>query len=144
MDNVLVDNPSAFNLLDENTRELYEGHLDEVPGIFRIMKPVDGAVETFNQLADLFEVYILSSAPWENPSAWSEKLVWVKKNLGEKAFQRLILSHHKDLYKGDILIDNPSQHDAFDFQGEVIMLGSDRFENWSRIKEYLVPTSLQA
>ncbi len=30
----------------------------------------------------------------ENPSAWSDKLLWVKRHLGPSAHQRLILSHH--------------------------------------------------
>ncbi len=108
------------------------------------MKPVEDAIETFNELADLFDVYILSSAPWDNPEAWSEKIFWVKANLGEKAFQRLILTHHREICKGDVLIDAPTRKNATDFQGEVIHLGSERFKNWKRIREYLVEKSLQA
>ena len=82
MDNVLVDFPSAFNKLNEETLKKYEGRLDEVPGIFSLMEPLEGAVEAFEVLATLFDTYILSTAPWSNPSAWSDKLLWVKKTLG--------------------------------------------------------------
>ena len=34
-----------------------------------LMKPMPGAVEAFEALSEAFDVYILSTAPWENPSA---------------------------------------------------------------------------
>ncbi|MFA7671335.1 MAG: hypothetical protein WCY53_03655, partial [Sphaerochaetaceae bacterium] len=106
MDNVLVDFRSAFRKLEGNILKEYEDNEDEIPGIFSLMDPMEGAIEAFNILAEHFDVYILSTAPWKNPSAWSDKLLWVKKYLGDKAHKRLILSHHKNLNKGDILIDD--------------------------------------
>lgn len=46
------------------------------------MDPMPGAIEAINRLADKFDVYILSTAPWDNPTAWSDKLNWVKQHLG--------------------------------------------------------------
>jgi len=40
MDNVLVDFQSAFEHLDETTLQEYEGRMDEVTGIFSLMKPM--------------------------------------------------------------------------------------------------------
>ena len=74
MDNVLVDFPSAFQYLSQQTMEAYEGRLDEVPGIFSLMKPVEGAIEAYRFLAEHFDVYILSTAPWKNSSAWSNPI----------------------------------------------------------------------
>ena len=59
-----------------------------------------------NRLKDKYDIYILSTAPWDNPSAWSDKLEWVKRYLGEVCYKRLILSHHKNLNAGDYLIDD--------------------------------------
>ena len=120
MDNVLVDFPSAFARLPEETLREYGEDKDEIPGIFALMDPVPGAVEAFNALAEVFDVYILSTAPWENPSAWSDKLKWVKKHLGEKAWKRLILSHHKNLNKGDFLVDDRDKNGAGEFTGTLI------------------------
>ena len=74
MDNVLVDFKSGIDELDEKTKKIYEGRLDEVPGIFSKMKPMPGALEAIEKLWDSYDIYILSTAPWENPSAWSDKL----------------------------------------------------------------------
>jgi 5'(3')-deoxyribonucleotidase len=134
MDNVLVDFQSAFPHIEEAVLAQYGNDRDDIPGIFAYMKPIDGAVEAFNALAD---VYILSTAPWDNPSAWSDKLKWIKDNLGEKAYKRLILTHHKDLNIGDYLIDDREKNGASSFRGELLLYGSERFPNWDSVTKYL-------
>lgn len=139
MDNVLVDFKSALNILknkDSQILETYKDKEDEIPNIFSLMKPIEGAVEAFNFLAGNFDLYILSTAPWENPSAWSDKLIWVKENLGASAYKRLILTHHKNLNKGDFLIDDREKNGADKFEGELIQFGSTRFPNWKALIEY--------
>jgi len=76
MDNVLVDFLSGVAQLDEKLTREFDGRLDEVPGIFSLMGPIEGAVESFATLAQHFDTYVLSTSPWENPSAWSDKLEW--------------------------------------------------------------------
>ena len=92
MHNVLVEFPSAFPHLSEDVMLQYKGRLDEVPGIFSLMEPMEGALEAFGTFSELFDTYILSTAPWKNPSSWSDKLLLVQHYLGEKAHKRLILS----------------------------------------------------
>lgn len=120
MDNVLVDFPSAFARVPEETLSKYKNNEDEIPGIFALMEPMPGAVDAFNALAEVFDVYILSTAPWENSSAWSDKPKWVKKHLGDKAWKRLILSHHKNLNRGDFLVDDRVANGAGEFTGTLI------------------------
>jgi len=138
MDNVLVDFPSGVARLDERTRREYEGRLDEVPGIFARMDPMPGALEGFRRLAARFDAYVLSTAPWENPSAWSDKLLWIKRHLGELAHKRLILTHHKDLNLGDFLVDDRTKNGAERFRGEHVHFGTERFPDWRAVTEYLL------
>jgi len=138
MDNVLVDFQSGIDQLDEETRSKYAGRLDEVPHIFSLMQPMPNAIKSYKLLADKYDTYILSTSPWENPSAWHDKIVWVKKFLGEPAYKRLILSHHKHLNRGDYLIDDRDKHNGSDkFTGEFIHFGSARFPDWDSIIKYL-------
>ena len=139
MDNVLVDFPSGIAKLDNSTRQKFADDLDEVPGIFSLMDPMEGAVAGFNSLAKKYDTYILSTAPWENPSAWSDKLLWVKQYLGDTAHKRLILSHNKNLNRGDYLIDDRTKNGAGEFQGELIRFGSEEFPNWGAVTRYLLP-----
>ena len=137
MDNVLVDFASGIAKQDAKTTAEYSGRLDEVPGIFALMEPMPGAIEAVHRLAKKYDVYILSTAPWKNPSAWADKVAWVTKYLDDVFYKRLILSHHKDLLKGDFLIDDRPKHGADTFEGEWIQFGSDSYPDWPSIVFYL-------
>ena len=137
MDNVLVDFPSGIERMPEEVVLEHEDNLDEIPGIFSKMDPMPGAQEAFTELSDLFDTYILSTSPWENPSAWSDKLQWVKKYLGSPAYKRLILTHHKNLNDGDFLIDDRTKNGADRFRGEHIHFGTEAFPDWAAVVAYL-------
>ena len=51
--------------------------MDEIPGLFGKMDPMPGAIEAVRTLAEEYDVFILSTAPWRNQSAWSDKVTWV-------------------------------------------------------------------
>ena len=139
MDSVLVDFIGAFDKLDKDLQEQYKHNKDEVPGMFGQMLPLEGALDAFDKLSEKYDVYILSSAPWKNPSAWSDKLEWVKKHLGPKARKRLILSHHKHLNRGDYLIDDRPNNGAKHFQGEWLRFGEKGdFPDWKSVLDYLL------
>lgn len=138
MDNVLVDFQSGIDRTPAEILTQYEGHLDDVPGIFALMSPMPGAVEAFERLAQKYDVYILSTAPWNNPTAWSDKVKWVQKYLGKVAYKRLILSHHKNLCRGDYIIDDRTRHGVDIFEGEHIHFGTERFPDWDSVLAYLL------
>ena len=138
MDNVLVDFPSAFPKVSSKLLAEFEGRVDEIPNIFSLMEPLNGAIEAFQVLSEKFDSYLLSTAPWENSSAWSDKNEWVKKYLGSTAYKRLILSHNKHLNIGDYLIDDRTANGADRFTGEHIHFGSERFPDWASVLRYLL------
>ena len=139
MDSVLVDFQSGIDSITEEERQSFKDDLDDVPGIFSKMQPVKGAIEAYEELTRHFDVYILSTAPWNNPSAWTDKLLWVKKYLGDLAYKRLILSHNKHLNDGDFLIDDRTANGAGDFKGEHVKFLSEEFQNWDDVLNYLIP-----
>ena len=59
MDNVLVDFPSGIAQLTSKIKKEYEGRLDEVPGIFALMKPLEGALDAFETLSTIYNSYLL-------------------------------------------------------------------------------------
>jgi 5'-nucleotidase len=137
MDNVLVDFASAFPKLSSEILTEYDSRLDDVPDIFSLMEPMPGAVEAFKELSEKFDTYILSTSPWANPSAWSDKLIWVKNYLGPSANKRLILSHHKNLNAGDFLIDDRTKNGVNEFKGEHLHFGTQKFPDWNSVVAYL-------
>ena len=138
MDNVLVDFQSGIDQLDLPTKIKYMGRYDEVPGIFAKMLPIKDAIESFNELSEHFDTYILSTAPWENHTAPSDKLKWVKTHLGNKVRKRLILTHRKDLNIGDFLVDDRTKNGADKFKGELIQFRTEKFPDWEAVKKYLM------
>jgi len=137
MDNVLVDFRTGIERISKEDLMKYDGRLDEVPHIFAHMDPIPGAIDAFHQLSTKFDTYILSTAPWENRTAWSDKLDWVKKYMGTPAYKRLILSHHKNLNAGDYLIDDRTKNGVDKFCGEHIHFGTAAFPNWDVVLKYL-------
>ena len=141
MDNVMVDFPSGIAKLDEKTKQEYEGRYDEVEGIFSLMEPMPNAISAVHKLMKKYHIYALSTAPWHNPSAWSDKVKWIQRYFGEEKgsalYKRLILSHHKNLNQGDYLIDDRTKNGADKFEGKHLHFGTEQFANWNCVLSYL-------
>lgn len=157
MDNVIVDFKSGIRKL---TPEMVNQHLsvhgrnehgepneaDEIAGIFALMDPMPGAIEAITELSEHFDLYALSTSPWKNPSAWSDKLLWVQTHFGQDPgtplYKRLILSHHKHLSHGHFLVDDRLANGAKEFgdreNSEHIHFGQAPFEDWSKVLDYLL------
>ena len=140
MDGVLADFHRA--LAERLTPELavqYGNKVDEIPGIFDDLPPMEGAIFAFKELSEHYDCYILSTAPWGNPQAWMDKRIWVEKYLGKESHKRLILSHNKHLNMGDYLIDDRLANGSEKFTGEHIHFGSNDFPDWASVLQYLLP-----
>lgn len=143
MDGTLVDFESALPRISEDTLRQYEGHIDDIPGVFAIMEPMPGALEAVAALRHKYDLYILSSSPWENPTALGDKLAWVKRYFGGDGpdnifFRKVIFSSVKHLNRGDILIDDRTANGAGEFAGRHILFGGDDFPDWQAVLEELL------
>lgn len=143
MDGTLVDFDSGKHRLDPLTKIKYNGCIDEAPHIFSLMDPMPGAVEAFYKLSKYFDSYILTTASWRSTTACDDKKQWVKHYLGQSeespAYKRLIISHRKELNRGDFLIDDrPTKCGADKFEGVVIPIGSKDFPDWAAVLQYLL------
>ena len=138
MDNVLVDFESGLRKVEPYTLDKYMGNYDEIPGLFSYMEPMAGAIEAVHKLAEKYDLYILSTAPWNNPIAWAEKRIWVGRYLDDIFHKRLIISHCKNLCEGDYLIDDREKNGAAEFKGELIAFGSEKYPDWNSVVNYLM------
>ena len=138
MDGVLVDFKSGIDKCSKKVLSEYKDNEDEIPGIFGKMVPMPGAIESYKKLSKIFDTYILSTAPWKNETALTDKLKWVKKYLGDVAHKRLILTHHKNLNKGDYLIDDRKKNGVKEFEGEHLYFGKGKeYPDWESVVDYL-------
>lgn len=138
MDGVLADFETGIAALSEETLKKYEGRLDEVPGIFSLMKPIPGAIEAVHKLQEEFDLYILSTSPWNSPTAASDKVQWVTRYLDDVFHKKMIITHCKNLCKGDYLIDDCDKNGTSEFEGEWIQFGSEQFPDWPSVVTYLL------
>ncbi|MBQ7490735.1 MAG: hypothetical protein IJT51_09500 [Bacteroidales bacterium] len=143
MDGTLVDWKSGQESLTELERLQYHGFTDAVPGLFNRMNPMNGAIDACYKLCEKYDVYILTSAPWHNLSAPSDKMRWIQKYFGvgkeSPVYKKVIISHHKYLNEGAFLIDDrPHKNGTANFKGELIHFGSEKFPNWSVVVKYLM------
>ena len=144
MDGVLVNFQSGIDKLSDEVKKEYEGNLDNVPGIFGLMDPMPGAIDAANKLKEYYDVYILTTAPWKNPSAAADKVKWVTKYLDNVFHKRMVVTHHKELLyvgKGEFLIDDRKNNGAGEFKENLILFGSEQFPGWDSVVDYLIAKS---
>ncbi len=136
MDGVLADFDAGKNKLSQEVIDEVGGAIARIENYFRDLPLIPHAKEAVKFLLQNFDVYVLSTPPWSNPSAWMDKRLWLEEHFPELK-KRLILSHNKSLLMGDYLIDDREVHGAADFHGEHILFGSEKFPDWPSVIQYL-------
>jgi len=142
MDNTIVDFKSGIKRLSKSDTKEYKDRYDDHPYIFTLMDPIKDSIESIKKLNKKYDLYILSTAPWDNPNAWKQKRDWIGKYFGDKKkdvfYKKVILSHNKNLNKGDYLIDDRPHNGAEHFEGEWIKFGSKKYPDWKAVTKYLL------
>lgn len=139
MDGVLVKQPSKE--YEETMRRKTERkgvdkrHWSDISGIFLNLEPIEKGIETYTKLSEKYDLYVVSTAPWNNPSAWTDKKKWIHKYL-PIASKKLFLTHNKHMIIGDYIIDDRLANGVEKFPGKHIHFGQSPFENWIKVLEY--------
>ena len=72
----------------------------------------------------------------------SKKREWIEKYFGKGKenifYKKVILSHHKNLNNGDILIDDRPNNGAEKFKGMWIHFATTKFPDWDSILQKLL------
>lgn len=137
MDGVLCDYVGAHeDGLKNNPETEYP---QSVKGFYENLEPLPNALFAMEWMQSQgLEVYILTAPSVFNPHSYTEKRLWVEEHLGFDWCEKLILSPHKNLLDGDVLIDdNVSGHGQDAFKGSLIHFGSKGFPDWSSVMLYM-------
>ena len=108
------------------------------PDIYHDLPAVAGAVEAVRKLSEFFEIFFLSTAMWSLPASFTGKRLWIEKYFGELGKKKLILTHRKDLIRGDFLVDDRTHNGAAEFEGKLLLFGSKDFPDWEVTSQYLL------
>jgi len=145
MDGVLADFSKAIKTHPMSNLKPYLKDPDNIPGVFENLELVIGAKEAIQKvhLSNTYEMFILTTAPWENPSSWMHKRLWIERHFGAIFHKKMIIAHRKDLLVGDYLIDDRTANGAGDFKGIHLHFGWDYihqqynpYPNWESILNY--------
>lgn len=142
MDGVLVDYAGGKKLASPYELHVVSGDLARIPGIFSRLDPMPGALDAVATLSKEYTCHVLSTAPWENSSSWTDKVNWIFKyfGCGEESpfFQRINITHDKGMFTGDYLIDDRTKHGVLNFSGEWIEFGGSKYPDWQAVLNYLL------
>lgn len=127
MDNVLIDFHSIKENQGNDTLSMYGGRTDNIPG----------AIDAISELQEYFDLYILITTSWNNPSVLVNKVKWVIHTLGNTFKEHIIITSRKDMCIGDYLIDSSGNNGASEFEGEWVMFGSENYPDWRSVILYL-------
>ena len=138
MDGVLCDfESSAVKVMKE--RDLDRSEVAREYGFYLGLAPLPGAIDAVGELDKIFNIYILSTPKWSNPSSFMEKRMWIERYLYNPGFKKLALCHNKGLFSGRALVDDsPNRNNQNSFGGEVIQFGQDPFQTWAEVLPYLL------
>lgn len=131
MDGVLADFGKTIKNNPQAKTNEFKDHPDNIPGIFEHLEPIEGAIEAVEKLnnSGQYELFILTTAPWHNPTAWMHKRLWIERYFGEVFYKKIIITHRKDLLIGDYLIDDRTANGAGNFKGTHLHFGWDYVNN---------------
>lgn len=141
MDGVLADFGKKVNeiKLDNTISVHFKKSPDEIEGVFRDLEPLKNAVTSVINLhkSGKYDLFIATTASWNNPSSFSDKRIWIEEHFGEIFKKKMFITHRKDLLIGDYLIDDRLANGAKNFKGELIHFGWD-YENqsWNEYKNW--------
>jgi 5'-nucleotidase len=145
MDGVIADFSEAIKTHSKSSLASYQKDPDNIPGIFEHLDLIPGAKEAIHQLhlSNKYDLFILTTASWDNPTAWMHKRLWIEKHFGEIFYKKVIITHRKDLLMGDYLIDDRTANGACNFKGTHLHFGWDyinhknnTYPNWEAILDY--------
>lgn len=138
----IVDNSNiTATEFDSGTEEVSD-RIDQFcianPTIFEHLEPIEGAIESVTTLFEHYDIYFCSTPMYFVPESYKSKRLWLEKHFGELASRRLILTHRKDLVKGDILIDDRKVNGAENFDGIFIHFGQGKSSTWDIVLNTLI------
>ncbi len=149
MDGVIADFSAALINIknDPDISEQLLAQPDLIEGIFEKLPLISGAKQAINKLhlSNKYDLFIATTAPWNNPGSWRDKRLWIEQNFGDLFKKKMFVTHRKDLLNGHYLIDDRLANGAGKFQGNLIQFGWNyelgqwnEYPNWESVLALLL------
>jgi 5'(3')-deoxyribonucleotidase len=132
----LMDLSATVENLKDEEKEQYAGHFPDMPYFFQNAVEQIDAKNAFRSLSARFDVYIVTTPPWNAPDAWGDIVRWIGDHFSVSAYDRLIYTSNKDILKGDFLITSQDDDSVGEFEGFSIPFGGEEYKTWKQILQY--------
>jgi 5'(3')-deoxyribonucleotidase len=147
MDGVLADFAGAINAIDpavnvgavndgsaawDRERKRVMSICIDNPRIFLTLPALPGAIDAVYELMKTWDVHFASTPMQAVHASYGDKALWLDMHLGDGAHKRLVLTHRKDMLRGDVLVDDRTVNGAGQFRGFFI-----KHQNWPATMESL-------
>ncbi|RYZ93721.1 MAG: 5'(3')-deoxyribonucleotidase, partial [Sphingobacteriaceae bacterium] len=144
--NVVLDEMSGkefHELLPADIRHTLREYINE-PGFFRDIPVMEDAVNVVRQLAEKYDVFIVSAA-MEFKNSLADKLEWLNEHIPFISWTNIIFCGHK-IVNVDIMIDDRVKN-FVNFDGRKILFTSphnlaitefERVNNWAEVAKLLL------
>lgn len=81
-----------------------------------------------------YDVYVLTAPSTRNLQSYAEKRNWIEHHFGYEFTKNLIICAHKNLLKGDYLVDvNITGKGQESFSGELIHFRAEQYPDWKSV-----------
>jgi 5'(3')-deoxyribonucleotidase len=139
--NVFIDSDGPIADFDHDLKKsgLTADKFKHLPGVYLWLPITSGAEQGLHQLKalddrNLIKVWIATKTPSNSPYAYTEKVLWYRRNFPWLE-DRIILTHDKSVLgtKDDMLLDDrPHKANASLFPGTFVLFKTDgnTFEEW--------------
>lgn len=149
MDGVIVDFGHQIDIINKDPKisKEHKSSPDQIDGIFRDPQPIKDSIESIIKLynSGLYDLFIATTAPWNNPSSFTDKRLWIGKYFGDLFKKKMFITNRKDMLIGDFLIDDRLANGAENFNGKLLRFGWDyekkewnEYRDWNAILDILI------
>jgi 5'(3')-deoxyribonucleotidase len=142
MDGVIADFDEASERWGRNigisAEEFKEKKMYRQKDFYADLNLMEGAKDAIEKLDPVYNIAFVSAPSWDNPHSFTEKRIWIEKQFGAWSRKKMDLSFRKGHYIGHYLIDDRKKYGAADFIGEHIMFGTEPFNTWKEVTDYLI------
>jgi 5'(3')-deoxyribonucleotidase len=136
LDKTFCDFDSAVDFWrDKAVSEIEQNWPWSQKGFFNSLAPMPGAINFYYEFNSRCDLWFLTRPSIMNIHCYGEKAEWIYRHFGYDGLNKLILSPMKNIFIGDLLIDDNNEAGQDSFRGDWWRFGTGEYSNWDKVSK---------